>query len=304
MLVNLYKCETCLSAGIFMKNFFSLLFILLFGASCQDFGNLQFVALLPDTLEEVSGMEAVVGSDLIWMINDSGNAAKIYGYDLAQKKIAKTIAISNVSNTDWEDLASDNNGNLFIGDFGNNGNNRKDLAIYTVTNLSAIKEDSTNAIITSFYLSDQNHFPPRKKNRNFDIEAFISMNGFFYLFTKNRSSDFDGTTKLYKLPAKEGRFEAQLIASYKTCDNEHICQITGASLDHSTGNIALLSANKVWLLSSYTEDAIFEGTIETIELQHTSKKESITFKNSKTLYIADEQNKFSGGNIFELPINN
>ena len=287
-----------------MKHNLILLFIILFGAGCQDFGNLHLVASLPKSLEEVSGMEVVAGSDLIWMINDSGNAPKIYGYDITQMKIAKTITISNVSNIDWEDLASDQSGNLFIGDFGNNGNSRKDLAIYTIKDCSAIEGNDTNAIITSFYFKDQNRFPPRKKNRNFDVEAFVSFNDYFYLFTRNRSSDFDGTTKLYKIPAKEGRFEAQLIDSFKTCDDERSCQITGATLDHASGNIALLSESKVWIFSNFPEDDVFGGTIEKLELKHSSHKESITFKNSNILYIADEQKRFSGGNIFEFKIAN
>jgi hypothetical protein len=287
-----------------MKYNFLFLFAFLLSTGCQDYGNLQLVTSLPKSLKEVSGMEVVVGSDLIWMINDSGNAPKIYGYDIAEKNIAKTISISNVSNIDWEDLASNQNGDLYIGDFGNNGNKRKDLAIYTVKNCAAIKGDEVSAIITTFYFKDQNQFPPRKKNRNFDVEAFVSFNGFFYLFTRNRSSDFDGTTKLYKIPIKEGRFEAQLIDSFKTCDDERNCQITGATLDHASGNIALLSANKVWLLRGYSNDDVFGEKIEIIELHHSSHKESITFKNSNTLYIADEQKRFSGGNIFELKIFN
>ena len=38
--------------------------------SCQNFGQLNLVTDLPNELKEVSGVEFVKGSNLIWMIND------------------------------------------------------------------------------------------------------------------------------------------------------------------------------------------------------------------------------------------
>jgi len=53
-----------------------LIFLFLLIYSC-DTGNLTIVTDLPRTLDEVSGTETVSNSDLIWMLNDSGNKAKI-----------------------------------------------------------------------------------------------------------------------------------------------------------------------------------------------------------------------------------
>lgn len=277
-----------------------LLLLLTFGvASCQDFGNMRIIASLPASLHEISGIEKIPDNDLVWAISDSKNEPTVYGYNTKSRDIERVIKLTNAANKDWEDLAGDAEGNLYVGDFGNNRNARKDLRIYSLSSDTEV----THVIVTRFTLPDQTEFPPKKKERNFDIEAFIYKDGYFYLFSRNRSTDFDGTVKLYKLPAQEGSFTATLVSAFKTCGDRSDCQVTGAALDFETQQIALLSHNKVWLLSEYTGDDFFSGRIEKVKLGHSSQKESICFKDSQTLYIADEQNGIEGGNLYVLSLN-
>jgi hypothetical protein len=60
--------------------------------SCQNFGQLTILADLPNSLEEVSGIQKIKGSDLLWMLNDSGNKPIIYGVD-TKGKIIREVAI-------------------------------------------------------------------------------------------------------------------------------------------------------------------------------------------------------------------
>lgn len=279
---------------------------LIFSACNQDFGNLKNATSLPDYMHEVSGIEIISQSDLIWMINDAGNEPVLVGYNPKTKDLDKAITIDNVKNKDWEDLAGDENGTIYIGDFGNNDSNRKDMAIYTIKNAANITGENATATITKFTLEDQEKFPPKKHNLNFDIESFIFKDGNFYLFSRNRSTNqFDGTVKLYRLSAKEGSAEAKLISdTFKACDDRRVCQITAADIDAKTGNIALLTAQSVYILSDYKGDDFFSGKISMLKIGHNSQKEGIAFKNSDTLYITDELRGVSGGNIYELPIEN
>ncbi|OAB77352.1 hypothetical protein ULVI_12680 [Cochleicola gelatinilyticus] len=238
------------------------------------------------------------------MIEDSGNAPTIYGYDIQKKLVAQTITITNAKNTDWEDLASDLDGNLYIGDFGNNHNKRNDLSIYKVERVGSISEKETEATKTSFSFEDQVQFPPKKKNRNFDVEGFIFLNDYFYLFTRNRSKHFDGTTSVYRLPAKEGSFKAKRIASYITCTQKQECAVTSADYDLETNTLVLLSYSNVWAFSNFENDRFFEGTVKHIPLQYPSQKESISFKNSDTVFIVDELTNIVGGNLYEMKLNN
>ena len=96
-------------------NLYFLFFVL---ASCSNYGQLTLVSDLPSSLKEVSGNEIIYNSELIWMLNDSGNKAEVFGVNKDGK--IKSIIKIKAKNHDWEDLTSDEKGNLYIGDFGNN----------------------------------------------------------------------------------------------------------------------------------------------------------------------------------------
>ncbi|MGY0426958.1 MAG: hypothetical protein ACWIPI_09075, partial [Polaribacter sp.] len=88
----------------------AIIFNIFLFLSCQNFEQLKILADLPKDLKEVSGTEIVANSDLIWMINDSGNQPKLYG--ISEKgKIKKEIYIK-AKNYDWEDLTSDEKGTI------------------------------------------------------------------------------------------------------------------------------------------------------------------------------------------------
>ncbi|GAA3512657.1 hypothetical protein GCM10022393_28080 [Aquimarina addita] len=269
--------------------------------SCQkkNTDGLYIINDLSGSLDEISGITKFSNEPYLYAINDSGNSNTIYQLDL-QGEIVRELTIDNAKNHDWEDLAYDFQNNIYIGDFGNNYNDRKNLAIYTVSDIS---NEKIKTLKTNFRLEDQTDFPPKKKNRNFDIEAFIYLKGNFYLFTKNRSSEFNGETKLYKVPAQPGNQIATLITSYKTCDDASDCFITGAAINATGDVIALLTYNKIFVLKKFKGDDLFSGTVEKIKLHHSSQKEGICFKNESTLIIVDEKGKNKEGFLYEYILN-
>jgi len=277
-----------------------LLFLFVTTVTCQNHGKLSLVHSLPDSLEEISGFSSAEGSPLLWSVNDSGNEAIVYGYNPLTNKIERTIEITNGENEDWEDVTSDDEGNIYIGDFGNNRNKRKDQVIYQLSTRHELPKVAMEAIKISFQFEDQDKFPPKKKDRNFDVEAFVYLDGNFYLFTRNRSSKFDGTTKLYKLPAQPGHHRALLMDTFVTCKDDDDCQVTAAAIDRTHNRLVLLSYNKVWLFSNYPTDNFFKGSVRKIKLNHTSQKESISFRDQTSLYIADEENGSGGRNLYIL----
>ncbi|WP_160111874.1 hypothetical protein [Aquimarina sp. AU58] len=254
--------------------------------SCQKDKNTDLIKVntLPKILHEISGITMLSDHNL-YAINDSGNSNTLFC--LNQKgKIVREIKISETKNIDWEDLAYDKEDNIYIGDFGNNANDRKDLVIYKVSGILS------NTIVTSkieFIFEDQKKFPPKKKRLNFDVEAFVHLNGNLYLFTKNRGKKSKGVTKLYRVSATPGKHMAKLIGVYETCKNYSNCLITGATINRSEDKIALLTHNKVFLLSNFKGDNLFDGSIQKIALKHNSQKEGICFKNDSILFITDEK---------------
>lgn len=275
-----------------MKNltvFICTLLPLLF--SCSDPGVLEEKGKLG--LKEVSGLEYVQGSGL-WALEDSGNDNKLYNID-EKGALIKEYTVINAKNNDWEDLTSDAEGNLYIGDFGNNDNKRRDLAIYKV---NAGKYDSV-AMKTEFYYPEQKSFPPKKSEMLYDAEAFFEHNGTFYIFTKNRSKGFDGSFTMYAVPNAAGRHEAKPIAQLKSCGNYNKCAITAADISPDGKTAVLLSGDKIWLMPGFG-DGNYE--LQPVELGFITQKEGLVFKDADVLFVADEKDKHVGGRLYETKL--
>lgn len=284
-----------------MLKFHHLLFLMLFFSCGNQSDVLKKVFEFPKKLKENSGIEITPKSKLIWTLQDSGNPAELYGLD-ANGKIAHTITITNAANNDWEDLTSDDLGNLYIGDFGNNDNDRKDLAIYKVDAAQLKNSQVTVSAKTTFYFPEQTAFPPKKSEMLFDVEAFFISKNNFYLFTKNRSSKFNGETTLYLVPNKPGNHAAQKIGKFKTCEGFSHCAITSADISPDGKKVALLSSSYVWIFTNFKGNNYFNGQSQQIDLAHYSQKEGLCFSGNNKLLLSDEKKKSSGGNLYELDL--
>ena len=276
-----------------------LLLLLFLNLTCEN-NNVKVVADLSKTLNEVSGIETNNASNLIWMLNDGGNAPKLIATS-HEGKIKKELKIK-AKNNDWEDLTSDESGNLYIGDFGNNLNKRKNLAVLKV-NASDLNNEKSIAIERiSFQYENQEKFPPKKKKMHFDCEAFFYFNNYLYLFTKSRVKGDFGKTNLYKIPAEKGNHIAKLIGTFNSCVDTD-CWITAADISADGKKIALLTSKSVWLFTDFENDNFLEGNAIEYDLGFSSQKESLCFKNENSLYIADEKSHGNGGNLYVFSLN-
>lgn len=106
----------------------------------------------------------------IWAIEDQGNKNVIYGLDRQGKQVADVL-VENAENHDWEDITTDAQGNIYIGDFGNNNNDRRNLSILKV-DLKDASQKSTNVTqTTTYHYEGQTAFPPKKSHWLYDCEA-------------------------------------------------------------------------------------------------------------------------------------
>ena len=215
--------------------------------------------------------------------------------------VAANVLVENAENTDWEDITKDNNGNIYIGDFGNNENDRQNLSIIKL-DLKDSSQKSTKVVqTTKFHYEGQTEFPPKKSNLLYDCEAFVEKDGNFYLFTKNRSKGFDGTFLVFQIPNKEGDFEAKLIGKLKLEGGFNDAAITSAAIN-SKNEIVLLTHKNIHVLSGFTANDFNSAKIQKISLQHNSQKEAVVFVDDKTLMIADEKDKKEGGNVYKFSL--
>ena len=126
---------------------------------------------------------------MYWTHNDSGNAPVLFAFREDGTVITpEGVRVEGARNQDWEDLASDGGGTLYVGDIGNNKNARRDLLVYVVDEPDPGGPATVPLLgALPFRFPDQTAFPPAPTNMRFDAEALFCADDTLYLLSKNRS---------------------------------------------------------------------------------------------------------------------
>lgn len=242
---------------------------------------------LPKVLFENSGM-LVSSPNRIWVHNDSGDSAKLYLIDTLGN-ILRSILVENATNTDWEDITQDRKGNVFIGDFGNNNNRRKNLKIYKIPHPDLVTGNTVRAEIIQFHYPQQTAFPPIPSEQKYDAEALIYHQDFLYIFTKDRTVPHIGQTLMYQIPARAGTYPAILLDSFYTKQISFAFEITAAAISPDNQQLALLCSDRVFLFSNFEKNHFFRGVQQTILLPTVTQKEALDFIDNQSLYFSNER---------------
>lgn len=239
----------------------------------------EHLASLPGRVSESSGLAVMAAGEYLTH-NDAGNGPHLYKLN-DKGKLSQTIKLK-LPNVDWEDLAQDTEGNIYIADTGNNDNDRRELAVYKV---HLEQPEQVQAI--RFTYEDQKEFPPKKKERNFDSEALFWSSGNLYIISKDRGRG--QTAKVYQLPDEPGTYKAKLIGSHQLK-----AQITGAAISPSGETVALLSEEALHLFRDFSSvENFYEGKYEKRSLKGTGQTEGVAFEKDEVLIITSE-----GGNLY------
>lgn len=250
--------------------------------------------LMPAILEENSGLVWDDEHQTFWTHNDSGGKPRLFEVDTTGK-IVKEVYLKGASNRDWEELALDRETKtLFVGDFGNNRNKRKDLTVYRLP-LPRGKAEEVACETISFRYPNQSEFPPVDNKLEFDMEAMIYWNDSLYLFSKNRTEPYSGYTFMYRVPSAPGEYVAELVDSFATGGSYYMTQwITAADLSPSGDRLVLLNNGHLWSFSNYTPPYFLRGDATKHTFERATQKEAITFKNDWTLFISEEKSSGPG----------
>ncbi|MCL4435988.1 MAG: metallophosphoesterase [Thaumarchaeota archaeon] len=122
---------------------------------------------------------------IYWMIADSGNPASLYAID-GTGAMVNIFPVAGATNVDWEDIAIDSNGYIWIGDIGDNSQTRSDYVLYRVGEPNPYST-VTNIPSTAYHFN----YP----NGARDSEAFFVWQGIPYIVQKRSI-----TTEVYAFP--------------------------------------------------------------------------------------------------------
>jgi hypothetical protein len=246
---------------------------------------------------EIDESSAIVKSrywdDVYWTLNDSGSLNKIYPIT-SQGEILRAewysqkeggIFVANAANVDWEDMTTDDKGNLYISDLGNNSNARRDLVIYQVKDPYP-EFTATTTACNEYRVSypNQKNFPAAKKN--FDCEAIFWVNNQLFVLSKHRDDTY---TNLYRVDTSQKQSELFLMETFDIGG-----MVTAAEANDDGSMLAVLTYNSVWIFQK-ENGSYFQGKIKWLPIK-AKQCEAICFKNDKELMITNEQKE-----IFLLP---
>jgi hypothetical protein len=254
---------------------------------------------LPSEVLETSGLE--LGPEgCFWTHNDSQNPAELYCVDTSGV-IQRTVSVIGDINNDWEELAKDNDGNLYIGNFGNNSVDRENLRVVKIPSIDTCNTICYVSDTIHFNYHDQFAFPPNGSYSNFDMEAMFWFADSLHLFSKDRSNPSTGYTKHYRLPSDGGTYQALLMDSIYTGGGSFLQSITAADISEDGSKVVLLNADHIWLITDFTGTDFSNGIISQLALGSFTQKEAICFRNG-FLYITDEQENVlgTGGKMYRV----
>jgi hypothetical protein len=137
--------------------------------------------------------------DVFWTHGDSGNSAAIFAFRENGEVIAR-VDVDGATNSDWEDIAADADGYLYIGDIGNNRGVLTVRYIYKLREPDPFAAPPLHAKVEAVYVYTFEG-PP------FDAEALLILKSTLHIVSKPAH----GSAVLYRLEAPDAQHPQRLV---------------------------------------------------------------------------------------------
>ena len=240
---------------------------------------------LSSIVNESSGL--IWYDNSFWTNNDSGGESCIYRINEVNGNITEQLCVPIIKNYDWEDMA-ENDDYIFIGDFGNNNGNRKNLCIYLITKNEIADRNNHKIIpeIISFTFEDQLDLKKSYHKTSFDCEAIFCVDDTLFLFTKDWVNNM---TSMYYLPAKPGTYIAKKLDWFNVDG-----LITGADINIERNEVVLIGYKDyksfIWFFSNFVGHSFLNGDAERFNLYEFNnvQTESVCYRDSSIYFTCEK----------------
>jgi hypothetical protein len=275
-------------------------------------------------IEEMSGIvKSVHYPNVFWVHNDSGDEPRLFPIradgsaimpswlgrefytgpqPVEGKKPYPGVHIDIAANSDWEDIAIDG-GTLYIADTGNNGNARRDLGIYVVSEPNPEATFQTRSLKwLPIAYPDQSEFPGTVRWQ-FDCEAMFVFKGKPYLVTKHHApgklEDAEAGANLYRLDT--AHTDKVNVLTKVDGASDLGGWVTSAKLSPDGKSLAILCespVSSVWLFETPGRgDKFLSSRARRLVFTGAKQCEAVCFDGNDTIVVTNEQR-----DIFRLPV--
>jgi len=194
-----------------------------------------FAYIRDPRIKESSGVVASRRyADVFWTHNDGGGPKKQVLYAIDREGNTRAFfSVIDVTLHDWEDIAIDNAGHLFIGDIGNNNAKRKTLAVYEI--------DEPNPQAGTGSIAPKRAWKLKFPGAPFDCESLFVWKDQGYVVSKV----FDkARAQIFRFPLKETNelLTLELVATTKIKS-----PVTGADISTDGTLLGLVAKNGAYV---------------------------------------------------------
>lgn len=246
-------------------------------------GQLKKIAVLPDELNETSGLAR--RNNTLFTFNDSGGDPAIFSFSGKGTILQKTV-VANALNTDWEAITADSNF-FYIADVGNNFGNRDTLTIYKVpvAGFSEGNHPTTPEVIRFSY--DETTSKSAGGWYSHDCEALFAFGDSLYLYAKDWTTK---NTRVYVLPKLSGYYQIKSRITYPVK-----ALITGADIDPVRREVVLTGYRNytpVLIRYSFIDDPASihcGGKARIYPRQAGAQVEGICYGENGVIYVTSEK---------------
>ncbi len=229
-------------------------------------------------IAELSSIAPAAAAGEFWCANDSGHPPVLYRIN-SRGDVLQAVALRGAENIDWEAMARDDRGRIFLFDAGDNLRRRKNYTVYVVAEPAADVESVEPDATIGFGYAD---------GESRDCEAAFVLGGNVYLISRN----FQGApAEVFRLDSVgASTAEARLVTRLGVR-----LPVTDAAYSRSRNELAVLTYGGVVFFRVGIESDLNDASTGAI-MGYFGQAEAVCYERD-TIILANEQ-----GQIWRLPL--